>query len=84
MIFSPYPLHFSMGTSIPWLKNREYLGLPETYLPLKDVPLELVQSRDGLMVHLQDVAGSSGEHPGGDVALKRQEHSYCPSQFPGF
>lgn len=28
------------------------------------------------MVHLQDVASSSGEQPGCDVALGQEEHSY--------
>lgn len=80
----PYCLHFSIGTSISWLKNREYLRVLENYLPFVDVPFELVQSRDGLMVHLQDVAGSSGKYPSCDVTLRQQEHSYCLSQFPGF
>lgn len=80
----PYPLHFSIVTNFPWLKNMEYLRPLQNYLPLVDVPFELVQSRNGIMVHLHDVAGSSGEDPGCDVTLRQQEHSYCPSQFPGF
>lgn len=80
----PYSLHFSIGTSISWLKNREYLRVLQNYLPFVDVPFKLVQSRDGLMVHLQDVAGSSGKYPSCDVTLRQQEHSYYLSQFPGF
>lgn len=80
----PYPLHFSIVTSFSWLKNMEYLRPLQNYLPLIDEPFELVQSRDGIMVHLHDIAGSSGEDPGCNVTLRQQEHSYCPSQFPGF
>lgn len=85
-VLYPYPLlsSFLHGPHILWLKNREYLRLPQNYLPLKDVPFELVQSGDGFVVHLQNVAGSSGEQPERNVALKQQEHRYCPSQFPGF
>lgn len=84
IIMIPYPHHFSVVTSIPWLKNRKYLRAPQNYLPLVDVPFELVQSRDGFMIHLHDEAGSSGEDSGCDVTLRQQEHSYCPSQFSGF
>lgn len=44
-------------------------GTPN-YLLLVEEPLEFVQSRDGFVVHLDDVTGSPGEHPGCDVTLK--------------
>lgn len=54
-----FPLHFSIVTSFPWLKKMEYLRPLQNYLSLVEEPFELVQSRDGIMVHLHDVAGSS-------------------------
>ena len=57
-----------MGRSKGWLRCSCH-GTPH-YLLLVEVPLEFVQGRDGFVVHLDDVAGSPGEHPGCDVTLR--------------
>lgn len=63
-------------------QEHTFQGTP-SYLLLVEVPLEFVQSGDGLVVHLEDVAGSSGEHPGCDVTLRERQYSYW-LEFPGF